>query len=525
VGYDSDRFAVEIARLALLLHAMPAGNSWAVQQRDVLVGGIPQDVRPGLILSNPPWKNTRSIAGHRHELADEFLRAALGSVRPGGFIGIILPAAWLAGATSRRSRRDLIERTRVFEVWRLPESTFGRSAFAPCVVFAQARASLSRRPYVFRRVLNRAESLARFRYEGVADESYLTEASLVGDSELLRGPLSEYRPEKPMRRLDDVAQVKAGPVPRPPVAERGKTGGNDLWLRNAGAILPFQEIPESAVTHIHYPQEFHRAAAVDPSMRLPKLFVSAKRSAENPWRLKIGLDLRGVIPRETLQIVIPKSGEVDDLYGLLAVLSTAFAACWIDQAAPKMVIEPRILGSVPLPSQDDWWRFPMLGRQLVEAATSGDGTLIDVLATIENAAAASYGLSQEEVDAVRRHMAGFIAPEGVPRFEWPAESLWNVSGSRSSASAGDRRTVGAVLQAGGSRLKLWLAGVTSEEGEWVQLPSQMPGWLCEPGRTLEAFLTDGDLSAARFAYQVGSYVDDPKDLFAVASSDVAWEQL
>jgi hypothetical protein len=511
VGFDSDEFAVAVAKLSLLLHAMPAGNSWDVQARDVLQAGIPQSVAPTVIVSNPPWKNTRSVEGKRHELADDFLRTTLAAIKPGGFIGIVLPAAWLAGGTSRAARRELAEQTTIFEVWRLTDDTFGRSSLAPCIVFAQARSRQHGEPFVFRRVLNRRESMERFRHDGVADEAFLSYQTSSEDS-LLRGPLSDGRLSLPSQRLSEVATIKSGPVPSPPVGERGTADGNMWWIRNAKDIRAYCEVPQSTLIRVKYPAEFHRAAAHDPMLSARKLLVSAKRSPENPWRIKVALDRRGVVPRETLQMVVPKSGTDADLYGIFAILSSSVASCWIDAVSPKMVIEPDVLGQLPVPTGAAWKQLASHGERL-SAAADANRPVHEILMAIERTVAEAYILPPDTVVAVQRHMAGFRAPEGTPRFDWSALA----EDDRSVPLKAAQRTIGAVVDVREGEVKLWLAGVTDEEGAWMPLPPRLPGWLCTIGRTLEAITTGDDVASAHFEYQAGSYVEEIDQLAPLAN--------
>ncbi len=123
-GYDVDDFAVQIAQLSLLLHALPDGNGWHIERRDALQAGGPDDEQFSVVMSNPPWRQERSVEKRRKEGADAFVIAALDRVAPGGLLALILSATWLDSDVSRDARRALTERADVFEVWRLPEKTF-----------------------------------------------------------------------------------------------------------------------------------------------------------------------------------------------------------------------------------------------------------------------------------------------------------------------------------------------------------------------------------------------------------------
>ncbi len=53
-GADHDDFAVELARLSLLLRALPVGDSWRLSQWDALSDPLPVAERPTVVVGNPP---------------------------------------------------------------------------------------------------------------------------------------------------------------------------------------------------------------------------------------------------------------------------------------------------------------------------------------------------------------------------------------------------------------------------------------------------------------------------------------
>jgi SAM-dependent methyltransferase len=503
VGIDQDQFAVEVAKLSLLLHAMPAGNSWRVERRNTLTKGVPDDVRPAVIVSNPPWKGVRSVGGHRHEVADEFVRKCLATVRPGGYVAMVLPAAWLDGKTSRDTRALLIDSTEILEVWRLTEEVFGASAKAPCVVIAHSTRPLGR-SFLYRRVLNRTESMRTFRENGHSDQLALVMPPRDGNRRALLPKPADLLPELAgLAPLSTVAQIKAAPVPEPPIHERGLSGGEFLWLRRGVDLPAFAEPAESALTRVRYPEEFHRAAVDDSWLPQRKLLISAKRSAENPWRLKVGLDLRGIIPRETLQMVLPLSGSDDDLYALMAVLGSSLGSYWVDASSPKIVITADDIGTIPVPATKGAWQaLSKLGRRLAQkVGTQQQASVVDAL---EEGVAKAYNLSVPARLMLAKHFAGFMAPEGEVRYP-------TVAADPGRPTSGERH-IGAVLGVRDQELLLWIPGLTHDDGEWRPLPRGINGWMCEAGATFELVGPLDDLDACRFEFQAGSYLDEIEDL-------------
>lgn len=497
-GFDTDPFAREIARLALLLNGLPEGDSWQIDVRDALAQTSEDGaLQPTVVISNPPWKGTRSKAGRRDELADHFLERMLELVAPGGFLAVILPATWLASATSRDSRDHLARHAAIFELWRLPADTFGSSSMAPCVLFA--RKDESPQHFVFRRILSRPGWQDRFLVEEEPDETYLT---VSGDgldgTTLLRGPLDAFASTLAgLPKLDSIAEVLTGPVPLPGRTPDGS--GIFPYLRLAKKIPPFAPVRQQDTEAVNYPDDFHRSST-DPAQYLrPKLLVSAKRTADNPWRLVVRHDPIGVIFRETLSGVIPRSEETRDLCALATILSSALASCWIDALDSKMSYGVRLLRELPVPSPDaDWAGLADIGSRLLRAGTDQhfDPLLFE---QIESATLAAYGLPTTASDALAAHFAGIPAPEGRARF--------HPLGTRKLSEEPIRRRYGSVLEVTQGRLRIWVQGITDSEGVWLEIPKRMPGWLCRLGATFDVEVSGEDLAHARYSFQSRSYLD------------------
>jgi hypothetical protein len=507
-GIDRDQFAVDIARLALLLNSLPEGNHWDVRRRDTLTTQMRGKQRPMFIVSNPPWRDIRSIGGRRHQVADDFLRWTLDTVRPGGFFAIVLPSAWLSSSTSASFREQVQERAEVFEVWRLPDDTFPSARTAPCVLFGQVRSAHEAstkevRPWIFRRIL-RSSSKEFFYQTGIADETYLGLGinSLRTDT-YLRGPLDDAAKRlHSMPTLQSIATVQNGPVPEPPVAIRGGAG-DFLWLKSGRMLPAFGSLEPSDLIPVRFPDEFHRAGSHDGSIfRLRKLIISGDRSPANPWRLKVGLDNIGVIPRDSLHMVIPQ--DVDDydtaLYALLAIFGSAFAAAWIDAYCTKLAIETRLIRDMPIPPPGEVWsKLASQGRQLVEAADS-PALLAARAKELDEIVFRSYRLPERVRRSMTAHFAGFTAPEGAVRYPEPLHTAV-------VNEAAPVRTFGAVLgvdQPG--TLRLWVPGLTPDEGISEPVPRRFLGWHCVKGATFDVE-SYGSLYNANYKFQRRAYQD------------------
>jgi predicted RNA methylase len=515
-GWDKDPFAVNIARLCLLLNALPQGNGWKVLQRDALdPAELSQshDPRIDIVVMNPPWEHSHSLSNE--ERASQFLARAANLIRPGGLIGAVMPAGWLTKDTCADDRKQFLELCELMEIVRLPERVFPGAEYAPALVIARraAKSSNSANVWLHRRVVHRA-SLPQFFRSGWVDESEVVAASDSTQSGLLttNGLVKALKKRNLVETIDDVADVLSVP---PAVNVRELSGQGDwLWLRRAGAVRAFGSIThDSPLQRVRFPQDFSRSENVAPrSFNEVKVLVSSKRRPDNPWRLKPMIDLIGVIPRESLYLVVANAdrnrppAEDDEQFAnqldhagqatlaIVALLGSAVASAWVDGHNTILNIHRKAILSLPLPP--DWLSLSNLGRRLVLEAHDSDvsnETTRELDETVFNL----YGLNQDEKRKLIAHMAGFPGPERSVRYAKPHPL---VGGNR------EPRHYGATLKVNGDSLLLWAPGVTDDDGVWINPPLAMPGAAAREGATFAAF--GKDLAEATYCFQEMSFIDD-----------------
>ena len=502
-GLDIDPLAVEVARLALLLNAMPAGNGWDIQRADALEDPVKSTAT--VVVSNPPWRDIRSDEGTRRQLADRFVERMLKMVEPNGFLATVVPAGWLSSATSRSTRRMVAAECGLFEIWRLPQDAFPGADIDVAVVLAQRN-----RPeggYVFRRVRRTPGWQTRFLDRGEpADENYLVSTELRLQSDLwLHGPLDTYRSELAgLPTLDTIALVGKGPVPTPPVRDRGGSG-EWRWLPKLRGTRAYTPPPDSSLVPVAFPDEFNWRSGDGHEYAAPKVMVSGVRNPDIAWRLKVLPDLTGgIIPRESLSIVVPLDESPDLIYALCAVLGSSFASCWVDTLSPRSIPVP-LLRKLPTPPAGGAWNdLALAGAELVNAAIH-DRLTADMLIAVDRLVIASYGLPADAHDRLAHHFAGVPAPEGGARYPIRRQvSRPSAADTRSPTSA---RSFGTVLDVDGDRLRLWISGVTPDSGEWCQLPPGFFGSHVRTGSTFELLHNGTDLDHATFEFQSEAYLD------------------
>ena len=113
-----------------------------------------------------------------------------------------------------------------------------------------------------------------------------------------------------------------------------------------------------------------------------------------------------------------------------------------------------------------------------------------------------YELSASTRAALRRHFAGFAAPEGTVRYP-PSDSRRTNDAPHND----ELRQYGAVMDVRPDEIKLWVPELTPEEGQWMPLPRRFLGRHVRAGATFEVTTRDGNLHDGLFEFQPDSYLE------------------
>jgi SAM-dependent methyltransferase len=509
-GFDTDPFAVEIARLSLFLHAVPAGNGWDVKNENALDVSLTEADKPSIIVANPPWKNTNAVGGKRREMADDFLLWMLRNLRPGGLLSIVLPVGWLDSRSSREVRDAVKSACDIFEIWRLPKGSFNSANAAPTVLFARRseKDKSSQGPVLFRRVLNRT-ALEQFYKSGHFSESHLASAQDIpeGEGPLLAGPLTDWAHSRTsLKTLGDFAQIISGPQPLPRVADRSDGSGNCAYLNFARDLRSFAEPPQDKLIRLRFPEDFQSGRG-SAGLGKRKILTPAASGPDTPWRIKPSIDLDGILVRNSMHMVLPHEDDDQMLYGLLAFLGSGFASAWVDERALERNISTRDARSIPAPpSGVIRGRLAEIGQELHESADSLHSKY-GLLQELEQTVWEVMGVPDPLRLKLQLRLSTAHAPEKEWRYQWRAENNPSAEGGRL------RVRYGSVLAAHENAVLLDVPGVTSSEGEWAEPPSGMPGSLCRPGETFDVRIRDGaPLSSGRYTHQNASWMSS-EDMF------------
>ena len=489
-GYDTDPFATEIARLTLLLHAQPAGNGWQVEELDTL-HQPPPTLPPKIIVTNPPWRFQSE--GRRTQAADAFLRWSMRALAPGGLLGILLPASWLSADNSAETRDDLIRDFEVFEAWRLAEGTFANSKAATAIVLARKRDGLGGHGARMMREVSRAGIPSFVNGQSAGDSFWLADS---GQDLAATAPAPAVR--APVRRLEEIADIRSGPQPRREIADRQH---GTPYLNQIRLVPPYGRVDDEALWRVAFPDDFQGAWA-ESIIGKKKVLASAARWSANPWRFRVAVDDRGVAMRNSMRGVAPHDqDDVDLLYALSVIIGSGFASAYAASVGGDRNISAAVLKQMPVPSQRGALeRLGALGSEAANLANDPEALHLHLRAA-EQAVWDSYGINQADRAMAIRRLAGHLAPEGLPRY--PRSPL------RAARSPSTLRRVGVVLEIAGNEAVIWVNGLTPDEGVRIPFPPGMPGWLARPGATFDVTGVDAadELIAGSFRFQPMSWQD------------------
>jgi len=502
-GYDTDPFASEIARLTLLLHAQPAGNGWRIDELDTRQQP-PPDPPPKLIVTNPPWRYHADR--RRIQMADDFVRWSMSALAPGGLLGILLPVSWLSADNSAETRRTLSDQFDVFEIWRLPEGTFATSHVATAALLARKRDGLGGTGARVVRQVDR-RTLSRFLAGEPARESYLHTGGEVPLQLTAPPPLVR----KPTTQLGELANILSGPQPLKGISD-GRRG--TPYLNHFGDVLPYATVSAEQLWHVAFPDDFESSWGAS-IVGKRKILASAARSSNSPWRFRVAIDTLGVAVRNSVRGIAPyDQGDDELLYALLIIVGSAFASTFARGFGGDRNIPAKVLPSMPIPtSRATLGKLARLGHQATALAAE-PRMLGKHLTAAERVVWDAYGVDESDRKLASAFFAGHLAPERTMRYPEPQPPA--------PPGPSTLRRIGAVLDVSDTDLRLWVNGITQDDGVTIPLPVRMPGWLARPGATFDVTGVERveDLATGCYQFQPMAWRDidydkvDPAPLLA-----------
>ncbi len=522
-GVDMDPIAVFAADFSLFLRSLSANSTseggttstWDVRAKDFL-NMAPNDwnsdlVPPSILVGNPPFHEQ---SGEQRAVA--FVQQYLRWLPNNGLLGLILPATFLENRSCAETRRMLLKRCDLLDLWYLPEGEFPQSQVATIVVLAKGQEPSARRDGPVRLNWWRrspSASVPTLTRVHPSQESWLkTKLAIMTSSAL--GP-AFWDNLGNAGTLGNIATVHNG-IKRDggTFTPQKNTAFDRPWLSTTSALQWYQvqwDLQPQMSRYVQWPGTLKRPRLqLEAIFNGPKVLVNANRAPNNPWRIYAGLDRQGLFPSDGFTVIVPKEHEDGTLEELVAVLNSPVASAWVQSTNIARRIDTDALRDMPYPRFDPELRHRLhtiveqLGSLEVRAMKSRLRDRIDsqpspllagflyqerlrLQAAIDNIVLDAFRFGPE----ARAQLLDFF--RGFKRKDHEGENPADHAPPPSDTSNVIKRpwlVSGQVLsvEAIANRLTLWLNGYNDNEPFTRPIPDSMPGWALRAGATFEAFL-------------------------------------
>jgi hypothetical protein len=414
-GAEIDSFAVEVAKLSLILADYPNHNGWQIEELDLFQVDVlgARLANAGVILCNPPFqafkgkevaanpgavKVSRSKAVYALEMA---LRA-----EP-EMIGFVLPNTVLVDRRYKRQRIKLEQTYGEIELVALPDGIFNVSQVNSALVIA-------RKPLP-------EDGLQCIRSAVVLDKDKKT-FIVTGAPSLFRevkrpvphtptGALWIYPSQELWDRFNNLP--KLGSFVEASWGLRWRSGQK---ARTSDVPGPDRELGfQDSASIRQYLLEDPRWMDVRPDHILaggnlawdePKILCNATRLSRGYWRLAAAVDRRGRRATQQFMGLWPLSGKKVDLDALVAVINGPVVNAFLTEHSFDKRFRISALHNAPIPTELPS-ELGALSRDYAEAAArmgADPHVLAEKLATIDAMVLDAYDLSAEDRAQLRARM-------------------------------------------------------------------------------------------------------------------------
>jgi len=367
-GIKKDPFAIEIARLALLLGDAPHGNRWDIEAADMFAPAVlaKQAAHARILLANPPYERAdfevsrRGVGRTRtRRKVDEVLARVLPCLAEGSVIGVVVPQGFLRSAESRDLRGTLLSGWSLSEIATFEDRLFERPDQETAILLGKKEA---KRPVthslIYRRVRNAGMSAFKERLEFSAETRVLQTRFASAPPYSLELPELEevWRFLQDNRKLADVAIVAKGlefdekTIKQDPSAESvTPRRGFEEVVRRAEGEYGIHELPPT--TWLNFDKVRIRRKGPSPRSGVPQILVNYAPAGRDRWRLRALLDKRGLVATRRFLAVRPKAPRIPRQF-LWAVLNSPVANAFVASHSGKQDIPKRVVQQLPLPPSD-----------------------------------------------------------------------------------------------------------------------------------------------------------------------------
>jgi type I restriction-modification system DNA methylase subunit len=371
-GYDTDDFAVEIARLSLTLTDIPNPNGWSVRPADLFASDLIERIakRSTILLANVPFEDfkeadrsfySRTFRKPRFvSKAAEILNRALSAMPSGGLFGVIVPQTLLHRKNVTEFRELLIRDFEFQEICLFPDKVFNFAAHESAVLIGRKNAAVSTSfPSVrYRRVRPREMELFKRDFEVTSEVNVDQHRFERAEDFDLRIPDLEQVWQHCINypKLTDYVDVGQGfshlgkdqpgfPSGTLTVSDKEFEGAVEGYENLGPPGLKTHELPP--LKWLNLSDAVVRRAISGTKCGIPQILVNQPPIQIAPWCLRAMIDRVGRPAKSSFTILRPRADAIS-LEFLWAVLNSPFANAYAYSHSSKRNI---LTGS--------WRKFPL----------------------------------------------------------------------------------------------------------------------------------------------------------------------
>ena len=373
-GDEIDAFACEVSTLSLILADYPNANGWQISERDLFAPDVlsRRASEAHLVVCNPPFeafsreerRTYPEITGRSVTKSVAVLNAVL-KAQPSA-LGFVLPRAFLDERQFQRERETVERLYGDIELVALPERTFRFSMVESALLIAKApRAGENPGSTSLRSSIVLQGGREKFLQLGKISRSRakVRPYGATSAGELWIRELDElWRHLASHPTLASVADVHRGIEWRGDQSLATRTSakpGYRRGLHSADSVGAFL-VSSSVWLDIRPDRLLYKA--VDRPWDQPKIVANAVRRSRGPWRLAAAVDESGLVCSQQLFGCWVRSGDIQELNMLAAVMNGPVANAFVTVHSPMKSIRVSTMKAIPLPV-----RMP---REVVAAVTA-----------------------------------------------------------------------------------------------------------------------------------------------------------
>jgi hypothetical protein len=374
-GYDTDDFAVEIARLSLTLTDIPNPNGWSVREADLFGSDLMEKVakRSTILLANVPFEtfkaSDRALYARKFRKprflskAAEMLSRCLSVMPAGGVFGVVVPQTLLHERNASDFRRLLVKHFEFQEICLFPDKVFNFAAHESAVLIGRKLASSSPSParVRYRRVRPRQMELFKRSYDVTSETEVNQSRFLHAEDFDLRIPDLEEIWKKSadfplLTKYVDVGQGFSHIGEDQPDFPVGSITVSDKEFE--GGIEGFKNLSRGIQTHqlpplkwLNLSEDVVRRPISGTGRGIPQILLNQPPVQIGPWCLRAMIDRIGRPAKSSFTILRPISSDIS-LDFLWAVLNSPFANAYAYSHSSKRNILTGIWRTFRLPNFD-----------------------------------------------------------------------------------------------------------------------------------------------------------------------------